>query len=57
MWIGSNHGLYYYDLKSETFKSPFKDQAGEKFTDASGLLSIKKINYGLVVWKGCILLT
>ena len=50
MWIGSNHGLYYYDLNSETFKSPFKDQAGEKIHGCIGAI-IDKENQ---LWIGCL---
>jgi len=51
MWLGTNQGLYFYDLNTETLKVPFGDQSSNAISGIVGSAIDEKTNYGLVAPK------
>ena len=50
MWIGANHGIYFYDLKHKQLQSPFANQAAEKIRGCIGSI----IDKDGQLWIGCL---
>lgn len=46
MWVGANRGLFFYDMATQKFISPFANQMAENVRGCSVPSSTKKINYG-----------
>jgi ligand-binding sensor domain-containing protein len=49
MWLGTNQGLYFYDLNTETLKIPFSDQSSSAISNIVG----SAIDENNRLWVGC----